>query len=163
MTYLSTLTLERSSRVDTSSAMLTRRPFRALVDVLGTVGAVEAVWTTARVGAGHGVSVTPCPWVARVARTRVVQVAEQARLAGRTLAHIAADTVNTRSTIHARLLNTIVLVDLAVLADVAVDADALVAALRVLTGAMVLTRIVARALIHVLGAVPALPVGRALA
>ena len=90
-------------------------------------------------------------------------MAQQTRLPRRTLAEEAADTVVAGATVQAVALHTVVLVRLAVLADVTVDADALVAALGVLAGAVVLAGVGVGALVHVLGAVAALPVGRAAA
>ncbi len=51
--------------------------FAALIDVLSTVGAVESRWAVAGGGACHWVGVAARPRVTRVARTRVLQVAQQ--------------------------------------------------------------------------------------
>ncbi len=51
--------------------------FAALIDVLSTVGAVEARGTVAGGGARHRVGVAARTRVARVARARVLQVAQQ--------------------------------------------------------------------------------------
>lgn len=81
----------------------------------------------------------------------------------RTFAVVTADPVVADAAVQAVALQTVVLVRLAVLADEAVDADALVAALRVLAGALVLAGVVGGALVHVVSAVLAAPVGRAAA
>lgn len=130
---------------------------------MGAVGAIVAWRAVAGVLAGGGVGVALGPGAAGVAGAGVLQVAQQPRLAGRTLTVEAADPVVAGAAVETAVLQTVVLVGLAVGPDVAVDTDALVAALGVLAGAVVLAGVAQRALVHVLAAVAALPVIRALA
>lgn len=90
-------------------------------------------------------------------------MAKKARLSRWTYAIVSTDKIDTGAAVHTRLINTIVLVCLAVVANIAVDTDTLVSTLCILTGAMVLAGIVSYTLVHVLAAVPALPVDRTFA
>ncbi len=90
-------------------------------------------------------------------------MAEQASLAGRTLAGVAGDAVLAGAAVQARPAEAVVHVDLAVLALEAIDADAGVAAVLVGAGGAVLARRVQGTLVHVLCAPGACVAGRALA
>lgn len=102
--------------------------------------------------------------MARIAGTRVVQVAQQARLARCALAVEGADSVVARGTVEARGHGAIVDVLRAVSARPAVDADTRVAAYRVgARGAVLAHAGPQSALVHVLGAVGPRVRGRAVA
>lgn len=134
-----------------------------LVNVNVAFGTHKALGAVAVVAAGDHVSLANGSGLARVGGTGIVQVAEQSRLARGALAKVVGNSVMTSTTVETGLLGTVVHVNLAVLALEAVDADAAVAVLGVAARGAVLANVrIQGALIHVLSAVLASVLGRAL-
>lgn len=136
----------------------------ALVNVFRAVDALVPDGARARERAVDRAGVADRVRVARVRRARIVQMAQQPRLAGRAAAVEAADTVDTGRPIEAGRVHTIVNVVAAVGPVPAVHADAVVAAVRVGAGRPVLAdRWPQRTLVHVVLAELAGKAGRATA
>lgn len=135
-----------------------------LVDVLGAVDPLVAHRARARERPVDRTGVTDGIRVARIGSARVVQVAQQSRLAGRTPAVEAADAVDTGRPVEAGRVHAVVDVVAAVRTVPAVHADAVVAAVGVGAGRAVLAdRRLLDALVHVRLAVLAVEARRTLA
>lgn len=137
---------------------------RTLIHVLIAGSAHKASRAGADGAAIEGVGVTHCPFVAGVAHTCIVQVAQQTRLSNWTGAEEGRDTVEARGAIEANGDRAVVNVLAAVVADPAVHTDAGVTPDGVEASAAIVTRIgLHETLIDVLSTVLSCPFRRALA
>lgn len=163
---LQALTVERALGVDAFPSMLTRIAVChcTFIHILSAVCSLMALGAGADVVSIHRVGVTKSTFLARIANTGIIQVAQKTCLPLWTNAGEGGHPVDAGGAVGAGGSEAVVDVLAAVVPAPAVDADAGVAPVVVGAGAPVLAGIgLELALIHILGAKLACPLGRAAA
>lgn len=163
---LQTLTVEGALGVDAFPGVLTRIAVChcTFIHILSAVCSLMALGTGADVVSIHRVGVTESTFLARIANTGIIQVAQQTCLSLWTNAGEGSHPVDAGGAVGTGGSEAVVDVLAAVVAAPAVDADAGVAPVVVGAGAPVLAGIgLELAFIHILGAELACPLGRAAA
>lgn len=163
---LQTLTVERALCVHTFPSVLTRIAVChcTLIHILGAVCSLMALGTGADVIPIYRVGVTQSTFLARVANTGIIQVAQKTCLSLWTNAGEGSHPVDAGGAVGAGGSEAVVDVLAAVVAAPAVDTDTGVAPVVVGAGAPILAGIgLELAFIHILGAELACPLGRAAA
>lgn len=163
---LQTLTVERALGVDAFPSVLTRIAVChcTFIHILSAVCSLMALRTGADVVSIHRVGVTKSTFLARIANTGIIQVAQKTCLSLWTDAGEGSHPVDAGGAIGTGGSEAVIDVLAAVVPAPAVDADAGVAPVVVGAGAPVLAGIgLELAFIHILGAKLACPLGRAAA
>lgn len=135
---LRTVARKRAGRIHANAVVFARRSLLTLVNVLRTIDTLVAGRTRARERAVDRTGVTNGVRMARIRGARIVQVTQQARLSGRTLAQEAAHAINACGSVKAGRAHTVVNVHTAIRPRPSVDADTGIATDHVRTGGTVL-------------------------